>query len=278
VRREDDKVTRWILDKWVYPHAADPDLWFGCVIARFVNWPDTLAELGFPVPWDQKHFLDVMAAREARGDKCYGSAYTIRADNTGRCNGPGSKPRYQVEQVFNPLWRDRERMRPMSGETLEHYHGRLSERHGMGGGSHGQRGFMGGQVISDLKYVEPLRSARDWMTFAVSGPGSRPGLNRVLGDPVDKPWSESVWREGFDILREAIQPDLEKLGLGDLDAQSLQSCLCELDKMGAHLDGRRERLALHCLGLAGHAVYQPRIRAPRKTTVALFPSYAFIAI
>ena len=31
-------------------------------------------------------------------------------------------------------------------------------------------------------------------------------------------------------------------------------------------------------GLAGDAVYEPHIRAPRKTTVALFPSYAFIAI
>jgi transcription antitermination factor NusG len=44
------------------------------------------------------------------------------------------------------------------------------------------------------------------------------------------------------------------------------------------LDGRRERLALHCLGLAGYDVYVPRIRAPRKATVALFPSYVFISI
>jgi transcriptional antiterminator RfaH len=44
------------------------------------------------------------------------------------------------------------------------------------------------------------------------------------------------------------------------------------------LDGRRERLALHCLGLSGYEVYVPRIQAPRKATVALFPSYVFIAI
>jgi transcriptional antiterminator RfaH len=46
----------------------------------------------------------------------------------------------------------------------------------------------------------------------------------------------------------------------------------------AQLDQRRERLALYCLGLAGHAVYQPRIRAPHRTSVALFPSYLFVAI
>jgi hypothetical protein len=97
-------------------------------------------------------------------------------------------------------------------------------------------GFMPAQVIGDLKYVKPLRSARDWTTFAVSGPGSRRGLNRLLGRPVDASLSEISWRTAFDELREIIAPNLERLGLGDLDAQSLQSCLCELDKM------ERERL------------------------------------
>jgi transcription antitermination factor NusG len=46
----------------------------------------------------------------------------------------------------------------------------------------------------------------------------------------------------------------------------------------AQLNQRRERLALHCLGLAGHTVYQPRVRAAQKTTAALFPSYVFILI
>ena len=46
----------------------------------------------------------------------------------------------------------------------------------------------------------------------------------------------------------------------------------------AQLDQRRERLALDCLGLAGHVVYQPRIRAPHRTSVPLFPSYLFVAI
>jgi transcriptional antiterminator RfaH len=44
------------------------------------------------------------------------------------------------------------------------------------------------------------------------------------------------------------------------------------------IDQRRERLALFCLGLSGFAVYQPRLKAPRKTSVPLFPSYLFVAI
>ena len=111
-----------------------------------------------------------------------------------------------------------------TGETLASYYSRLSEHHGMGGG------FMPAQIVADLKYVEPLRSASDWATFAASGPGSRRGLNRVLGRPVDAKWSEGDWRRALGKLHEAIVPELERIGLSDLHAQDLQNCLCETDK------------------------------------------------
>jgi transcriptional antiterminator RfaH len=49
----------------------------------------------------------------------------------------------------------------------------------------------------------------------------------------------------------------------------------------AQLVPKRDRLALHCLGLAGFEVYQPRlreVRRQRETVSALFPGYAFVAI
>jgi transcriptional antiterminator RfaH len=53
----------------------------------------------------------------------------------------------------------------------------------------------------------------------------------------------------------------------------------------AQLEGNRERLALHCLSLAGYAVYLPRLRERRRrngrqviATPPLFPGYAFVAI
>lgn len=50
----------------------------------------------------------------------------------------------------------------------------------------------------------------------------------------------------------------------------------------AQLETHRERLALHCLGVAGYQVYQPRIRriTARKSddSTALFPSYCFVLI
>jgi hypothetical protein len=223
VRREDDRVTRWIKDNWREPHKADPDLWFAMVVARFVNWPDTLAEIGYPVPWDHERFLAVMAVRKGRGEKVYGAAYMIHADNR-RQNAEKDTATYQAKEVFRPLWRSREWMRPKVGDKLANYHTRLSDFHGLG------NGFMSAQVIADLKYVEPLRSASDWMTFAASGPGSRRGLNRVLGRPLDAPWNEREWRAALHRLHEAVTPELERAGIENLHAADFQSALCELDK------------------------------------------------
>ena len=50
----------------------------------------------------------------------------------------------------------------------------------------------------------------------------------------------------------------------------------------AQLEANRERLALHCLQLAGYTTYAPRIAAakptPRRSSVLLFPGYVFIEI
>jgi transcriptional antiterminator RfaH len=50
----------------------------------------------------------------------------------------------------------------------------------------------------------------------------------------------------------------------------------------AQLEANRERLALHCLQLAGYTTYAPRIAVakptPRRSTVLLFPGYVFIEI
>jgi hypothetical protein len=69
VRREDDRVTCWIAVNWREPHANDQDLFFAMAVARLVNWPDTLAELGYPVPWDREHFITTLRARAGRGEK-----------------------------------------------------------------------------------------------------------------------------------------------------------------------------------------------------------------
>ena len=86
--REDDWVTKWIRDKWREPHADDPDPWFAMVFTRFVNWHDTLREIGYPVStffrsWQRGSAL----ARSSMG----------RVHDPGRTFDYARTPEYQVE-------------------------------------------------------------------------------------------------------------------------------------------------------------------------------------
>jgi hypothetical protein len=220
VHRERDRVTRWITANWRDPHREDPDLWFAMATARCVNEPDALAELGYPVPFDAERIRSVLTARQLRGDKVFRSdAYKPPT--------PPEKNRstidFLVSDVLGPLWRDREVLRPQANETLATYSDRLRERYRIGP-------FLAGQVVADLKGVGPLFDASDYWTFAVPGPGSERGLNRVCGRPVKASWSEPVWHATLLQLGAEIAPRLEAAGIARLEAQNLQNVLCEFDK------------------------------------------------
>ena len=221
VRREHDRVTRWIAEHWRTPHAVDADLFFAMAVARFVNRPDTLAELEYPVPWDRDHFVTVLQAREARDDQVFGGAYIIPG---GGKSGKGVPKIEHIAGVLDALWTRRKQLRPRDDNSLLGFYGRLKQMQGLGS-------FLAAQVVADTKYVAPLRGARDWSTFAAPGPGSERGLNRVLGRPVEASWTEDAWRTELRKLHEAIAPDLQRMGIGELHAQDLQNCLCEVDKM-----------------------------------------------
>src|SRR5271167_851059 len=62
IYRELDTVTIWIREHWREPHATDPHLWFAMTVARLVNWPESLAEIGYPVPWKPEKFVRAMTA------------------------------------------------------------------------------------------------------------------------------------------------------------------------------------------------------------------------
>jgi hypothetical protein len=215
IRREDDAVTIWIRQNWREPHAADPDLYFAICVARLVNWPETLAEIGWPVPWDAGYFIRIMQRRKQYGEKVYSSAYMVRG------GAPGvDKAVFQANDIFSPLWKARERLRPKAGDTLNSWHMLLAQFYGLGS-------FLAAQVVADVKYTEPLRSAGDWFTFAASGPGSRRGLNRALGRAVNAPWTEEEWRLEHRRLGEWFNT---RWPYEPLDGQNLNNVECEFDK------------------------------------------------
>jgi hypothetical protein len=217
VHREDDRVTKFIHETWV-KDADHPDLWFALYVARVLNRPATLEVLGWPLPWTPNRAaaaLFRLVERRASGAKTFTAAYVT----TARGRQVETKLDYYME-VFNELWGGRAFFRPTYNDTLASFASRLMTQPGIGG-------FMAAQVVADIKYYEPLRSAVDLSTFALSGPGSRRGLNWVVGyerEPRSK-WKEAEWHSTLLELR----GKLVNRG-GELDAQNLQNCLCEISK------------------------------------------------
>lgn len=217
VRREDDRVTRWITDNWVLPNRDDPDLWFAMTVARNINLPATLEELGYPVPWDPEKFVSVMRRRKEAQEKQYNGAYMIRASKThGQL-----KAIYQADKQFTPAWEDRVRLRPREGDTLEAYFNVLIPEHGYGH-------FLAGQVIADTKQVGPLKNAEDWMTWCAPGPGSQQGLNALLGQDLKIIWKRPAFLAAVNELQDYVNSrwDLTE----KLCAQNIQNTLCEWSK------------------------------------------------
>lgn len=223
VYRELDTVTQWIATNMREPNAGDPDLWFAMTVARWINWPDTLAELGNPLPWTPakaRRLIEVLKARKDRGEKVWTGAYMI-----GTQGNAMDKPVFIVEKVLQPVWDARKRLRPVDGDTLAGFARRLVEVK-----NHGR--FMVGQVVADTKFslADHLAKAPDWWTWAISGPGSRRGLNRLVQRPLDATWPDLLWLPTLQTLHKAIAPAVKAAGMPKLHAQDVQNCLCEFDK------------------------------------------------
>lgn len=220
IRREDDRVTRWIREEWRSPNAGDPHLWHAMAVARFLNWPEALEEAGYPEPWGRRRgpFLRALRIRKERGEQNFSGAYMVRSD-------PCCKIDY-VASVFEELWEKRKTISETlhEGGGLAGFHAALVPVRGMGS-------FMAAQVVADMRHVAPLNGASDLFEWAASGPGSRRGLSRVCGFPVDFKWrTEGAWFEVFHELHLQVIPVAEKVGLEPPHGQDLQGWLCEFDK------------------------------------------------
>lgn len=231
IYREADTETQWIAEHWRNPHKSDPEVWFAMVVARLVNWHETLEEIGYPVPFKPLRFIKTIQERRADGKKAFSGAYIV-STNGHRMD----KSEYLVEHVLAPLWRDRKKLalhlmnwRVLFDTRLQKYHAALSQYNGMGS-------FMAAQVVADIKYTYwPVAECDDWWTFAASGPGSQRGLNRLMGRDVKSPWKEVDWRYHAEMWRGDINKMLRdkyyNQGLTiKLHGQDFQNCLCEFDK------------------------------------------------
>lgn len=220
VHREDDRVTTWIRSNWREPYSSYKDLWHLMVLARWINEPGTLRQYQernkrFPY-WSRKTLYEVHRLRKGMGARFYNPAYMITTAGTRQ-----DKLDYICDKL-DMLWLRRKSMRPRGEDTLNSWHMLLSGFDGLGS-------FLAGQVVADMRYVEPLMSASDLQSFACSGPGSRRGLSRVLGRGASHRWNESDWRQYLAKVHTRVAVLLRRHKI-ELHAQDLQNCLCEYDK------------------------------------------------
>lgn len=221
ILREDDRVTKWIHTNWLKPNSDHQDLWFAMYVARVFNRVETLKAIGLPLNWAGKRrqkVTDTLTALRAADVRLFNPAYMVTTHKK-----PISVFAYYLK-IFDTLWERRAYVRPKPDDTLRAFYTRLTEQDGIAS-------FMGGQVVADIKWVDPLIKAKDWATFAVPGPGSKRGLCRLTGRPVSRwwAWNEQEWHDTLMYLRKVALPLFPK-GLRKMDSQNLQGCLCEFDK------------------------------------------------
>ena len=213
VRREDDRVTRWIHNNWLRPNDGHPGLEFAMAVARMVNFPETLADLGYPTKWDPNHFITTIAARKAAGYKCWTSAYMI----TGGYSAGGEPKEVIIARVLDGLFTNL-KIRPIkSGDNLDTIADKI-QCTGIGS-------FLSGQVVADVKWASNHLHANDWWYWCTPGPGSMMGLNFIYNREPSTDYTLSEFQHRVWEVQEVL-----RLAGVELDAQNTQNVLCELSK------------------------------------------------
>ena len=209
VYRELDRVTIWIRENWREPYADHPNLPFAMAMARQINWPDTLEEIGFPEHWNPERIKAIMQGRLNRKEKVYTGAYML----TGTLGG--TKVEQTIDKILTPLYEMPPRI---ISNSLEETWKRYLPYPGFSG-------FMAYEVVTDLRHTKHLENAEDIMTWANPGPGAKRGLNRIHGRELEKsiPKAQLIneMRELLELCNMAPLP---------LEMRDIEHCLCEFDK------------------------------------------------
>jgi hypothetical protein len=227
VRREHDKVTRWIHNNFMPKGLSDDNLPIAMCIARLVNWPETLEELGYPdkgwTPEYRQHFIETFDKRKELGKKSWTGAYMV----TGGYSVGGETKQQIIARVLDGAAYMCRRFTGARPATLSFGAGTLMTP-GMGT-------FLVAQVIADLKHTDHLSMANDWYEWCAPGPGSQMGLNFIHGRPRTMTIPGPNFIAEVNEIRQLIG---NKVGL-QLCAQNTQNCLCELSKYLRAKNGER---------------------------------------
>lgn len=240
VRREDDRVTKWIRQNWSPNYLGWGNYEFYTVMARFLNWPDTLGKISL-CHWDKKEdFVNLERELEelAKDGKVWGNAYVVTTHGL-----PMGKAAYLCQRVLPAVydlvganqWRYQY---ATSGPTLAQRYEDYTQLEGMGS-------FMSAQVIADLKNTKdhPLYDAEDWYSWSAPGPGSLRGLSWFYDRKISFSEYHNLINGVRDYIGENHPVAANALRQGqEINMQDLQNCLCEYDKyMRVRTDSGRSK-------------------------------------
>lgn len=216
VRRMDDTVSQWLL-RWhqEHPEFGLQNRVLAAVAGRLINWPPSLKDLPYPLPYKEYPWTMGLLKRKARGEKVFTGAYII--------NGAlgGDKIMQVTQKILAPLWKNRRSMNANATSMFEIWNW-LNGQPGIGS-------FMAGQAVADLRHIHSEIGWSDTHTWAPQGPGSKRGVNRLVGQPPDAgmPYNEwlDVLRLGYTKARARLPGIYLRLELMDQ-----QNVMCEYDK------------------------------------------------
>ena len=222
IYRELDIVTVWIRKNWRMPWKDHPNLPFAMAVARQINWPETLMEMGFPNEWERSVMLGVLKRRKKRGEKIYTGAYML----TGTLGGT------KIEQTINKI------LTPLYNTPVKIYKDSLRETWRGYLDRPGFAKFMAYEVVSDLRHTKHLRRAKDVMRWANAGPGAMRGLNRLHKQELRIKWREEDAVKDMRFLLEMSKkhwPNNKEYPA--LEMREIEHSLCEFDKYERTLNG-----------------------------------------
>lgn len=209
VRREDDKVTRWIRQNYTMENMG-ANYEFSMCVARIFNFIPTLAALRVVVAEADFHAMrSILEDRMNVGEQIWSGAYLITTHGRKM-----TKLDYCLE-----ILEQAHRLLPVqvTTPTCALYHYKIRQIEGFGS-------FLAAQVVADLKNTEghPLQNADDWASFSAPGPGSLRGLSWWHGKTITEP--------NYQWAIERVHQDLLFRNIYGIHMQDLQNCLCEFDK------------------------------------------------
>ncbi len=230
VHREDDKVTIWLRQNWREPYKDHPNLAFAMAVARLINWPPSLEEIGFPDVWVPNTVRNRLRYRKEAGHKVFTGAYLLG----GGIPPGGDRIDHMIDNILTPLykaWGALEYLPFVEDEGLVSPRNSLRQAWLWFKQHKGIGDFIAYEIVSDLRHTWYLDNAYDIYTWANPGPGAIRGLTRLWGyHPKTRRKDGRTFPKTHAI--EAMQLVLSKAKARGLnwEMRDVEHWLCEFDK------------------------------------------------